>query len=106
MDFYDILDQVIALLKQRGRASYRALKVQFHLDDEAVEDLKIELIESQRLAMDEQGPCWSGPAQRGHSCQLWGNEDLFADRSGLVEVHVAHATAGEALRPQLDGVRR
>jgi hypothetical protein len=33
MDFYDILDQVIALLKQRGRASYRALKLQFTLDD-------------------------------------------------------------------------
>ena len=29
MDFYDLLDQVIALLKQRGRASYRALKAQF-----------------------------------------------------------------------------
>jgi hypothetical protein len=33
MDFYEVLDQVIDLLKQRGRTSYRALKVQFHLDD-------------------------------------------------------------------------
>ena len=33
MDFYEILDQVIVLLKQRGRASYRALKRQFALDD-------------------------------------------------------------------------
>jgi len=45
MDFYAILDQVIDLLKQRGRVSYRALKVQFHLDDEALEALKDELIE-------------------------------------------------------------
>jgi hypothetical protein len=29
MDFYDLLDQVIDLLQQRGRVSYRALKVQF-----------------------------------------------------------------------------
>ena len=36
MDFYEILDRVIALLKQRGRVSYRALKVQFDLDDEAL----------------------------------------------------------------------
>ena len=30
MDFYVILDQVIALLQQRGRASYRALKAPIH----------------------------------------------------------------------------
>jgi hypothetical protein len=106
VDFVAVVDQVTTLLRQRGRAAYRTLKRQFQLDDEAVEDLKIELIESQRLAMDAQGPRWSGPVQFGHSCQLWGREDSFADRSGLVEVHVAHATAGEALRPQLDGVRR
>ena len=34
MDFYDVLDKVQDLLQQRGRVSYRALKVQFHLDDE------------------------------------------------------------------------
>ena len=26
MDFYDVLDQVIALLQRQGRVSYRALK--------------------------------------------------------------------------------
>ena len=31
MDFYAVLDQVLALLRQRGRVSYRALKLQFHL---------------------------------------------------------------------------
>jgi hypothetical protein len=29
MDFYTVLDQVLALLRQRGRVSYRALKRQF-----------------------------------------------------------------------------
>jgi hypothetical protein len=32
MDFYAILDQVIALLRQRERVTYRALKVQFQLE--------------------------------------------------------------------------
>jgi len=38
MDFYSVLDQVLALLRQRGRVSYRALKRQFQLDDETLAD--------------------------------------------------------------------
>ena len=62
MDFVAVLDQVIALLRQRGRVAYRTLKRHFQLDDEALEDLKIELIDSQRLATDEQGTVlvWTG----------------------------------------------
>ena len=62
MDFVAVVDQVIALLRQRGRVAYRTLKRQFQLDDEALEDLKIELIDSQRLATDEQGTVlvWAG----------------------------------------------
>ena len=64
MDFVAVVDQVIALLRQRGRVAYRTLKRQFQLDDEALEDLKIELIDSQRLATDEQGTVlvWTGAA--------------------------------------------
>src|SRR6266704_1276619 len=64
MDFVAVVDQVMALLRQRGRVAYRTLKRQFQLDDEAIEDLKIELIDSQRLATDEQGTVlvWTGAA--------------------------------------------
>ena len=55
MDFYDILDHVIDILRSRGRMSYRALKRQFDLDDDYMEDLKEEIIYSQRLAIDEDG---------------------------------------------------
>ena len=55
MDFVAVVDQVIALLRQRGRVTYRLLKRQFQLDDEALEDLKIELFKGQRLAADEDG---------------------------------------------------
>ena len=64
MDFVAVVDQVIALLRQRGRVAYRTLKRQFQLDDEALEDLKIELIDSQRVATDDQGTVlvWTGAA--------------------------------------------
>ena len=64
MPFYSVVDQAIALLRQRGRVTYRALKRQFDLDDDVLEDLKAELITAQRLAVDEQGAVlvWVGEA--------------------------------------------
>ena len=64
MDFYEVLDQVVALLRRRGRVTYRALQLQFTLDDHALAVLKDELIEAQRLAIDEQGKVlvWTGDA--------------------------------------------
>ena len=55
MDFVTVVDQAIALLRQRGRVTYRTLKRQFQLDDTALEDLTVELIKGQRLAADEDG---------------------------------------------------
>ena len=55
MNFEEILDQAIAMLQRRGRVTYRTLKRQFQLDDDALEDLKEELIYGQRLAADEDG---------------------------------------------------
>ena len=43
------------LLQRQGRVSYGALKRRFRLDDEYLEDIKVELIEAQGLAADEQG---------------------------------------------------
>jgi class 3 adenylate cyclase len=62
MDFYAVLDQVLALLRQRGRVSYRALKRQFDLDDAYLDDLKVEIIEVQQCARDQEGTMvvWTG----------------------------------------------
>src|SRR5262245_54856606 len=62
MEFYELLEQVLSLLRQRGRVSYRALKAQFHLDDDYLAALKDELIDAQRLASDEDGKVlvWTG----------------------------------------------
>jgi class 3 adenylate cyclase/tetratricopeptide (TPR) repeat protein len=66
MDFYEVLDQIIDLLRQRGRVSYQALKRQFDMDDAYLDDLKVELIEVQELATDRDGKMlvWSGEAAR------------------------------------------
>src|SRR5262249_23924356 len=53
MDLYEIIDQVVALLQKHGRVTYRALQLQFHLDDEHLEALKDELIEARELARDK-----------------------------------------------------
>jgi class 3 adenylate cyclase len=55
MEFAEVLEQTIALLQRQGRVSYGALKRRFHLDDAYLEDLKVELIKAQRLAVDEGG---------------------------------------------------
>src|SRR5215813_12150326 len=62
MDLYDVIDQVVALLQQRGRLTYRALQYQFKLDEEGVEALKAELIDGQQVARDEGGKvlAWVG----------------------------------------------
>jgi hypothetical protein len=69
VDFVAVVDQAIALLRQRGRVTYRTLKRQFQLDDEALEDLKVELLKGQRLAADEDGEVlvWTGDAGTGAS---------------------------------------
>jgi class 3 adenylate cyclase/predicted ATPase len=62
MTFEEMIDQAIAMLQRRGRLTYGTLKRQFQLDDAALEDLKNELIEGQRLAVDERGNVlvWTG----------------------------------------------
>src|SRR5688572_8731319 len=61
MEFYEVLDQVIDLLKQRGRMTYRTLRRQFALDEETLEDLKDELLFSHPVVdEDGRGLVWTG----------------------------------------------
>ena len=64
MDVYEVVDQVVVLLQQRGRLAYRALKLQFQLDDEQLETLKDELLFShpQISDVDGRGLAWNGEA--------------------------------------------
>ena len=59
MKFSEMVDQASEFLRRRERVSYRALKREFDLDDESLEDLKAELIDAQVTA------------QMDHDLQLW-----------------------------------
>jgi TOMM system kinase/cyclase fusion protein len=64
MDFYAVVDQVVKLLQQRGRLTYRSLKVQFKLDDATCEALKDELLFSHPVVDHEgRGVVWIGAAE-------------------------------------------
>jgi len=62
MDFTTLRTQVMALLQGEGRVAYRALKLQFQLDDDTLEALKDDLIYAKKLAVDEDGRVlvWTG----------------------------------------------
>src|SRR5262245_11361563 len=62
MTFEEILDQAIAMLQRRGRLTYGTLRLQFGLNDEQLAVLKEQLIDAQRLAVDERGNVlvWTG----------------------------------------------
>ena len=62
MTFDEILTQVLALLQREGRVSYRPLKRRFDLDEDYLEDLKAEIIQAKKLAVDEDSAVlvWTG----------------------------------------------
>ena len=61
MDFYAVLDQVVDLLRTRGRVSYRALKEHFGLDDDRLDALRTELLYAHAgtVSEDGQGLVWT-----------------------------------------------
>jgi hypothetical protein len=52
MDFSAVLDQGVALLQQRQRVTYGALKLQFQLEDEHLQVLQEELLDGQQVAVE------------------------------------------------------
>ena len=62
MTFDEVLDQVRDLLQQRGRVTYRSLKLRFQLDDEMLAGVSEELIEAEWAARDDNGKVlvWTG----------------------------------------------
>src|SRR6266571_2447458 len=59
---YEALERVLALLQRHRRLSYRALKVQFELDDDRLDLLKEELLYAQYPIADDHGRglVWTG----------------------------------------------
>ena len=104
MDFYAVLDQVVVLLQQRGRLTYGALKRQFQLDDEYLADLTAELIDGQRVAVDEGGKVlvWTGegaPASAATRTPPQLQSPATYTPPHLAERIVPHGIAGRAWVP-------
>jgi hypothetical protein len=55
MTFEEILDHAMAMLQRRGRVTYRALKLQFSLDDNHLEALKDEILYANPHVVDDDG---------------------------------------------------
>ena len=72
-DFYAVLDQVLALLRSRGRVTYNALKLQFNLDDAHLMVLKEELLYAHLQVVDDAG--------RG---LIWTRDDSLLASRGVV----------------------
>jgi TOMM system kinase/cyclase fusion protein len=102
MDFYAVLDQVVDLLRSRGRVSYRALKRQFALDDELLADLKAELRYAHYPIEEDhdQGLVWTGetPSPSEHTPPMPRPETEPMPHSGQPR---AEPPAPEAERRQL-----
>jgi class 3 adenylate cyclase/tetratricopeptide (TPR) repeat protein len=62
MTFEEMLDQALAMLQRRGRVSYRALTLQFTLDDDQLEALTDELLYAHPQVVDDagRGLIWTG----------------------------------------------
>ncbi len=105
MDYDELVAKVIELLQREKRIPYRSLKRRFELDDDYIEDLKIDLIEAKRLAIDENDRIlvWIGDAQAVTSQVAQATQPLAAQEqpSPLVEPRPTAPPPPDAERRQL-----
>ena len=80
MKFSEVVDQARVLLQRTGKITYRVLKREFALDDEALEDLKEQFILAEGIAVDEDGKVlvWTGTRITGET-----NERINGEKEGV-----------------------
>jgi hypothetical protein len=88
MTFEEILDHALAMLQRRGRLTYRTLQRQFHLDDDALNDLKDALVYAHPEVHDDDGRglVWTGESSRAAQRALAGLVQYYGDAGVLVLV--------------------
>jgi hypothetical protein len=105
MTFEEILTHVRELLEREGRVAYRILKRRFELNDEDLEDLKADLIDAKRLAVDEDGKVlvWTGASLVSGSTFHVSSSQPPAPSTHLPDAprSTLHAARAEAERRQL-----
>ena len=102
MGLYDVLDQIIALLRQRKRLTYRLVKREFALDDETLADLKDELIYAQKLAVeeDERVLVWIGDT--GETPKVPSPPSQTPQQSAIQETQPPHTPPPEPRSPEAE----
>ena len=55
MKFSEVVSQTLAWLQREGRVSYRALRLEFDLNEDVLDALKEEIIEIKEAAVDRDG---------------------------------------------------
>ena len=103
MKFSEVVAQTLAWLQREGRVSYRAVKREFDLDDEFLEDLKTELIDAKRVAVDENGKVliWTGEGINGETDKRIKGEDAKGKRGKDFGPRTSGAGLSSAERRQL-----
>src|SRR2546421_9521731 len=88
MDYDELVAKVIELLQREKRIPYRSLKRRFDVDDDYIEDLKIDLIEAKRLAIDENDRIlvWIGGAQEVAAPSTQPTQPLAAQQQPSLQV--------------------
>src|SRR5438445_12194905 len=108
MTFEEMLDQAIAMLQRRGRLTYRTLQRQFHLDADALHDLKDELLYAHPEVHDDagRGLVWTGDggtpsAAASAPVEIPGQAPLAYTPSYLAEKILTSRSALEGERKQV-----
>ena len=107
MNFSEIVDRAAALLQSKARVSYRALKRDFDLDEETLEDLKEELVDIRQVAADKDGKMlvWAGESQSAVTTESQPQSPVAYTPPHLAERILAEQEAMEK-RGTTDGERK
>jgi TOMM system kinase/cyclase fusion protein len=103
MTFDEVLAHVQELLQREKRIAYRSLKRRLALDDESLEDLKAELIDAKRVAVDEDGKVlvWAGRSAKEETAHRRIGEAASEDTASASTLRTANSEPRAAERRQL-----
>ncbi len=112
MKFSEIVKETITLLQESGRTTYRALKLEFDLDDEQLDALKEELLFSRPeiSEVDGRGLIWNGEAEQSSPPQSTPSQPEPQPPSAYTPPHLAERIRAEQAamesRGAADGERK
>ena len=101
MKFSEVVEQARILLQRTGKITYRVLKREFALDDEALEDLKEQFILAEGIAVDQDGKVlvWVGQSSPESRVQSLESEKVQGPKSKVQSQDSELRTPNSELSP-------